>query len=73
LEGVGRNLRQAGDSYDKLIGSLEQKVLPAARRFKDLGVASTKDLELVEPLRLVVRSVAKPELIARVTAEEEIG
>src|SRR4030095_13070812 len=36
LGGVGRNLKQAAESYDRFIGSLEQKVLPGARRFKDL-------------------------------------
>jgi DNA recombination protein RmuC len=62
LGGVGRNLKQAAESYDRFIGSLEQKVLPGARRFKDLGVISTKDLEVPEPLRLQVRRVEKPEL-----------
>lgn len=62
LEGVGRNIRQAGDSYDKFVGSLEQKVLPSARRFKELGVTSTREIEDVDPLRLEVRQVVKPEL-----------
>ena len=64
LEGVGKNIKQAADSYDRLVGSLEQKVLPGARRFKELGVQATSDLEPVEPLRLVVRPVTKPELTA---------
>jgi DNA recombination protein RmuC len=62
LGGVGRNIKQAAESYDRFIGSLEQKVLPGARRFKDLGVISTKELEVPEPLRLQVRRVEKPEL-----------
>lgn len=62
LEGVGKNIKQAADSYDRLVGSLEQKVLPGARRFKELGVHSAEELEAVEPLRLVVRPVTKPEL-----------
>jgi DNA recombination protein RmuC len=62
LGGVGRNLKQAADSYDKFIGSLERNVLPGARRFKDLGVSSTKELEVAEPLRLQVRRVEKVEL-----------
>ena len=65
LDSVGRNLKQAAQSYDGLVGSLETKVLPGARRFKDLGVASTKELEIVEPLRLEVRTVVKPELTGR--------
>ena len=62
LGGVGRNLKQAADSYDRFIGSLERNVLPGARRFKDLGVSSTKELEVPEPLRLQVRRVEKTEL-----------
>jgi DNA recombination protein RmuC len=69
LEGVGRNLKQAAQSYDGLVGSLESKVLPGARRFKDLGVTSTKELDLVEPLRLEVRTVIKPELTGRSDAD----
>ena len=65
LESVGRNLTQAAQSYDGLVGSLESKVLPGARRFKDLGVTSTKDLEVLEPLRLEVRTIVKPELTGR--------
>lgn len=62
LEGVGRNIKQAGDSYDKLVGSLESKVLPGARRFKELGVTSTRDIADIDPLRLEVRPIVKPEL-----------
>lgn len=69
LEGVGRNLKQAALSYDNLVGSLETKVLPGARRFKDLGVTTTKALDVVEPLRLDVRTVIKPELTGRTDAD----
>ncbi len=62
LSAVGANLKQAANSYDKLVGSLEQKVLPGARRFKDLGVSSNKELEVAEPLHLTVRRVQKDEL-----------
>jgi DNA recombination protein RmuC len=62
LEDVGRNIRQAGDSYDRFVGSLEHKVLPGARRFKELGVTSTKALDELAPLHLTVRTVVKPEL-----------
>ena len=62
LGGVGRNIKQAAESYDRFVGSLETKVLPGARRFKDLGVSSTKELEVPEPLRIQLRRVEKPEL-----------
>ena len=62
LESVGRSLKLAADSYDRFVGSLESKVLPGARRFKELGVSSSKELELPEPLRLIPRQVKREEL-----------
>ncbi len=62
LETVGMNIKRAADSYDRFIGSLEQKVLPGARRFKELGVSATKDLEVPAPLNLSLRHVKKEEL-----------
>ena len=70
LEGVGKSIKLAADSYDRFIGSLETKVLPGARRFKELGVNSTKDVELPDALRLSVRRVRKDELTA--VGESEI-
>jgi DNA recombination protein RmuC len=64
-ERMGANIRQAADNYNNFIGALEQKVLPGARRFKELGVASTKDLAELDPLQLDMRTVVKPELTGR--------
>jgi DNA recombination protein RmuC len=62
LEGVGRSIKQAADGYDRFVGSLETKVLPGARRFKELGVTSTKEVGDPETLNLSVRRVRKNEL-----------
>lgn len=62
LSSVGANIKQAANSYDRLVGSLEQKVLPGARRFKELGVSTNKELDVAEPLHLNVRTVQKDEL-----------
>jgi len=62
LGDVGRNIKQAADSYDRFIGSLERKVLPGARRFKELGVTSTRELDAPEPLHLSLRQVTSEEL-----------
>ncbi len=62
LDRVGTNIKLAADSYDKLIGSLEQSVLPSARRFRDLGVSSTKTIDSPAPLTLSVRRVKREEL-----------
>ena len=62
LDRVGTSIKQAADNYDRFIGSLEQKVVPGARRFKELGVSSTKEIEVPDPLRLAMRKVQKDEL-----------
>jgi DNA recombination protein RmuC len=56
LDRMGVNIRQSAESYNNLLGSLEQKVLPSARRFKELGVSSTKDVEAPEVLSFELRS-----------------
>lgn len=65
LERVGSSLQQAGENYNRFIGSLEQKVLPGARRFKELGVSSSKTIEAPDPLGLALRRVRKDELTGR--------
>ena len=50
------HINEAVDSYDRFIGSLEQKVQFGARRFKELGVSSTKEIESPEPISLARRA-----------------
>ena len=46
--------------------------MPAARRFRALGVPTTKDdVETPEPLNLGVREVRSPDLIDRAEAAED--
>jgi DNA recombination protein RmuC len=56
LETVGLNIKRAADGYDSFIGSLERKVLPSARRFKELGVSTPKELETPNLLNLSLRT-----------------
>jgi DNA recombination protein RmuC len=73
LSGVGKNIKQAADSYDRFIASLETKVLPGARRFKELGVRSNRDIEMPDPLNLTMRKVRKEELGAAAARAAESG
>jgi len=54
---VGRNLSQAVDAYNRTVGSLEGRVLPAARRFKELGAAGGEEIEGLEVVDKGVRGV----------------
>jgi len=42
-------------AYNKAVGSIEARILPAARKFKELGIASDKDLPQLEPVESVPR------------------
>lgn len=52
-----RGLNQTVDAFNKVVGSLESRVLVTARKFKDLGAASGDDLETVEALDKLPRSL----------------
>jgi DNA recombination protein RmuC len=52
---VGQSLGKSVLAYNKAVGSLETRILPAARRFKELGVSSEKEIAPLEPIEIVAR------------------
>ncbi len=64
LTGLGKNLNKSVESYDKLIGSLEGSVLPAARRMKELGISGDA-LDAMEPLSKTARSLQARDWVAQ--------
>jgi len=54
---VGRQLASSVENYNKAVGSLERSVLPGARKFVDLGVHETKEIEKLETLDPVPRTM----------------
>ena len=55
LNDVGQALGKGVSAYNRAVGSLETRILPAARRFKELGVSSDKDIPLLEPAEFIPR------------------
>lgn len=55
LDDVGQALARSVQAYNKAVGSIEARILPAARRFKELGIASDKDVAQLEPIESVPR------------------
>ena len=54
---VGRQLASSVDHYNKAVGSLERNVLPGARKFVELGVHERKQIEKLETLDPVPRTM----------------
>jgi DNA recombination protein RmuC len=54
---VGRNLREAMDSFNKAVGSIESRLLVSARRLKDLGAGTGDDVPEIEPVDVVPREL----------------
>lgn len=60
---LGRSLSGAVEGYNKAIGSLDQMVLPAMRKFKDLQVPTGgKDVPVMDVIESTPRIVSAPEL-----------
>ena len=54
---VGRQLASSVENYNKAIGSLERSVLPGARKFVELGVHAKKEMEKLDTLEPVPRTM----------------
>ncbi|HLA00302.1 MAG TPA: DNA recombination protein RmuC [Thermodesulfovibrionales bacterium] len=54
---IGSAIGKAMDSYNKAIGSMELRVLPSVRKFKELGVTSAEEIPVLEQINRVPRSL----------------
>src|SRR5277367_3631485 len=52
---LGKSLGSSVDSFNKAVGSLEQQVLPGARRFPELGLRANREIEPLEPVATLTR------------------
>ena len=55
LTKLGRALGNSVDSFNRAVGSLEQSVLPAARRFPELGMRTDRTLDPLDPVTNLAR------------------
>ena len=57
LGGLGRNLRQTVERYNKLAGSMGSRLLPTLRKFEESGVKSGKELVEAGEVTVVPRQL----------------
>ena len=61
FQDVGRSIGKAVDAFNKSAGSLESRVLPSARKFKELGAAPGEEIVEIDPVDESPRLLAFPE------------
>jgi len=61
FQGIGSALEKAVDAYNKAVGSLEGRVLPSARKLKELGAATGDELPEIEPVDEAPRALTSAE------------
>jgi DNA recombination protein RmuC len=52
---LGKSLGSSVEAFNKAVGSLEQQILPAARRFPELGLRVQAELSIIEPVDSLTR------------------
>jgi len=62
LERVGVALGRATVAFNDAVGSLEHRVLPSARRFRELGAAVGAEIDPMKTIDVQPRSLTAPEL-----------
>ena len=73
FEKVRKGLMQATEAFNATVGSLEGRVLPAARKLEELGVASAGAIEVLEPIDHQPRALTAPELLTQEKLPEVEG
>jgi DNA recombination protein RmuC len=62
VDGIGKALTNAVSTYNRAVGSLENRVLVSARKLSELGVVDA-DLETPRPIEETVRALSAPDLV----------
>jgi DNA recombination protein RmuC len=60
LEDLRKRMDGTFSTFNKVVGSFENNVLVKARRFRDLGAGSAKEIPVIDPLETVARKLELP-------------
>ncbi len=73
FDAMGGALGKAIHAYNSAVGSMESRVLPAARKFKDLGAATGGEIETLGQVDQLPRQLAAPEFPQQLSTPERSG
>jgi DNA recombination protein RmuC len=69
LAKLGKSLGSSVESFNRAVGSLEQQVLPAARRFPELGLRINREIDIIDPVENLSRTPRPPSIEQHATDE----
>ena len=70
LEDLRKRMDGTFSTFNRLIGSFESNVLVKARRFRELGAGSAKEIPVIDPLETVARKLDVPKQQGLLEQEE---
>jgi DNA recombination protein RmuC len=62
FQAVGKGLNSATTSYNKAVSSLETRLMPTARKFKELGIGSSKEIKEQEKIETIAKQLSSEEV-----------
>ena len=71
LEDLRKRMDGTFSTFNKVVGSFENNVFVKARRFRELGAGSIKEVPVVEPLETVARKIDLPVQQGLLEGDEE--
>jgi len=60
LDDIRKGLERANQAYNQAVGSMERRVFPAARRFRELGAASGEEIAHLDVVETAPRPLSEP-------------
>ncbi len=63
FQSLGKGLNTATTSYNKAVTSLETRLMTTARKFKELGIGSSKEIKESEKIEIVVKELSSNEVV----------
>ena len=58
---LGRSLHSTNKAYNETVGTMERRVLPSARKFKEFGTTGTEEIPTIDQIDIAPRELNLPE------------